>query len=296
MSSATMERRAEQSGMCPMPGDDNVAFQWVRIDKELALQFLRTNTRNRNMNKERVARYARDMREGQWWHGSVLNIGIDGIFQNGQHRLQAVVVSDTVHWFGIIKGLPERAQDTMDQGLTRSFGGQLRIRGEKNSNSLAALVRSLWFYKDIGRLAGTTAPRQPSITELSELLDEHPGTRGCIKKNEIWTGISGGYLGAFNYLAGIQNPEEVAEFLSILHGGGTMMGNPIRALQDRMSKEMARRDKPTTLTRTVFLIKTWNSWMKGEEARGLRWSPYGPLAEQVPLIYGCPILPRTRQG
>jgi hypothetical protein len=291
---AAAKQRAPQSNLCALPGDENVAFQWVRIDKQLALQFLQSNTRNRAMNKERVAKYARDMGAGQWWHGSVLNVGIDGIFQNGQHRLQAIVTSDTVHWFGIIRGLPERAQDTMDQGLSRTFGGQLAIRGVKNANSVAALTRSLWFYIEAGRLVGSNVSRQPSITELTELLEQHPAVHDCIMKREIWIGLSGGYLGAFKYLASMGQPEEANEFLSRLHGGGQLTGDPIRALQDRMTKDMQRRDRPNSVTRTAFLIKAWNAWLSGEEVKVLRWAPYGPSAEAMPLIDGCPIIPRTR--
>jgi hypothetical protein len=289
-------QRAQQSNLCHMPGDEVVAFQWVRIDKQLALQFLHSNVRNRPMNKERVERYARDMVSGQWWHGSVLNIGSDGIFQNGQHRLQAVVASDTVHWFGIIKGLPPRAQDTMDQGMVRQFSGQLRIRGEKNAVTLAAATRVVWFYIEAGHLTGGRVTRQPSITELSELLELNGALRDCLAKQGPFIGLSGGMVSGFRYLASMHDPDLASEFLSQVRTGGHELGDPIRALQDRLTVDMQKRDKPDSVTRSAFLIKTWNAWLKGVEVRNLRWAPFGPKAEPMPLIDGCPIIPRTKGG
>ena len=70
---------------------------WYKIDKTFATYLLGLNVNNyRNYNKGRVASWAEDMKNGKWIkNGETIVIGKNGIIQDGQHRLLAVLESDS---------------------------------------------------------------------------------------------------------------------------------------------------------------------------------------------------------
>lgn len=124
----------------------------VKINKELAAELQSLNfKRNRNMRPERIAGYAKEMKEGRWGL-STDAIGIDdeGNLINAQHRTGGVVMSDTEQKFLIVVGIPHDAVMYIDGGIRRNVSDQLKIANEDplyGNKGSASLVKAINYTK-----------------------------------------------------------------------------------------------------------------------------------------------------
>lgn len=94
-----------------------------------ALKWLEGNTHNRALRDRTVQRYARDMKAGQWrlTHQGIA-FGPDGTLLDGQHRLWAVVESDTAIKVMVARGVPADVQSVIDDNLPRSATDAIKLR------------------------------------------------------------------------------------------------------------------------------------------------------------------------
>ncbi len=77
------------------------------ISPTIAQSYLETMRFNRPLDPEQVSDYAKKMRSGEWNDLSrYLEFTTEGDFINGQHRLHAVIVSNTIQRFAVVRGLP----------------------------------------------------------------------------------------------------------------------------------------------------------------------------------------------
>ena len=102
-----------------------------RITPKKATQMLNANGTNRPMRPGVAEQYASDMREGRWTQCcDPIVIYENGDIASGQHRLWAVVESDTVQDFIVVRNLDRASGMNLDTGLKRSAIDGLRISGE----------------------------------------------------------------------------------------------------------------------------------------------------------------------
>lgn len=106
--------------------------EWEIVTPEIAAKWLAKNAKNnRKINEHIVGKYARMMANGDWDARGHDPIGFceDGFLQNGQHRLSAVIQSETSIPFPIARNLSKNAIEKLDQGKTRSVSNVAQIRG-----------------------------------------------------------------------------------------------------------------------------------------------------------------------
>jgi len=117
----------------------------LHVTPEIADQLLASNVRNRPLSISKVKEYAGQMRNGDWkYNGESIKISSDGIILDGQHRLQAVIMSKSPIVSEIIYNLPSDSFDTIDVGKQRSGGDIFAINGVQYANRTAALVNPLY--------------------------------------------------------------------------------------------------------------------------------------------------------
>ena len=120
-----------------------------------ALEILeRHNPRNRSVSEKTVQSYAIDMKNGRWTltHQGIA-LDVNGDLQDGQHRLWAVVFSDTPCKFWVFRDMPISTDqdgiemftmDSIDRGRIRTTGQQMQLcHGIKNGNVVAAALRGI---------------------------------------------------------------------------------------------------------------------------------------------------------
>lgn len=121
----------ETSPPSPIPEKPKAdEFELVTPDK--AREWLAKNAKNnRAINEHTVKKYARMMANGDWdarGHDPICFCE-DGFLQNGQHRLVAVIHSETSVWFPIARNLAKNSIEKLDQGKARSVTNVAQIRG-----------------------------------------------------------------------------------------------------------------------------------------------------------------------
>lgn len=101
--------------------NDKYPTTWEFVTPETAKDYLRHNIDNRPVRLLVVGRYAHDLRCDQFpttHHAIAFNS--DGILEDGQHRLNAIIKADKGMWLLVVRNLPPGTQEFMDRGIKRS--------------------------------------------------------------------------------------------------------------------------------------------------------------------------------
>ena len=98
------------------------------ITPKMAYEFLEGNTHNRTLRQNVVERYARDMKAGQWrlTHQAIA-FNAKKVLIDGQHRLWAVIESDTPTRFMVAFDAPDDSVGVIDSGVIRDDLDHLQL-------------------------------------------------------------------------------------------------------------------------------------------------------------------------
>lgn len=158
------------------------APEWCLITPEMAREWLKDlNTHNRRLNTNHVESLTRDMKAGHWEpNNNAIAFGIDKdgreVLLDGQHRLAAISRAGVPIPMMVARGLPMSAQGAMDIGRHRTYKDALHLADEKNSSTVAAVLRriALW---EAGSYKSSNATLKPTRAEMDELLEKYPDLR-----------------------------------------------------------------------------------------------------------------------
>ena len=141
--------------------------QWENVTPGKAKTLLNANRSNRTLRSGIVEKYANDMRAGAWTECiAPIVFYDDGDIADGQHRLWAVVESETTQRFLAVKGLDRKSGLNIDTGLARSLVDNARISGtnEHLSNELISIARAF-------QIGEKVAPAQLSNADKIALVE-----------------------------------------------------------------------------------------------------------------------------
>jgi hypothetical protein len=267
---------------------DGPTYEIVDITPDLATQWLRQNTHNRNLRERVVNGYAADMLAGAWVEdGQSIKFSVDGILLDGQHRLAALAQSGVTLRMLIVRDLPDTTQDTMDTGAKRTMADVLKLRGESYAITLAAgLLRvHQWKlgYRKTLKGAGST---HPTHRQLLNVLAEHPELRRSAEIAERVrkpAHLSGSVAALCHWLFVQIDESDCAFFFARLGDGAALLSDdPIYALRrvlENTSREKGRVDETHV---TALVIKGWNYFREGRSVQVLTYKPGGASPEKFP--------------
>lgn len=143
-----------------------------------ATEWLSKNEGNRTIRKRHVAMLVREMREGRWTvNGQGIVFADTGRLIDGQHRLEAVVQFGAPVLMMVTTGVKELAYGTLDQGVKRTAGDDLRALGVSNATQVASTVRLILLWeKGLSHKNGTLAK-----SEIADFIIEHPDIADSVK-------------------------------------------------------------------------------------------------------------------
>lgn len=147
----------------------NFSARVLPVCPDVARDWLKSNhPNNRALSKSRVRAYAADMVAGQW-HLSDQPISFDeeGRLVNGQHRLEAVILSRKEVNFLVVRGVAKEAMLVIDSGKRRTTDEQFRITGRQWPRGAGATVRR------IHQGIEYRAARALTDSEVTTWLDRH---------------------------------------------------------------------------------------------------------------------------
>lgn len=116
------------------------------ITPQKAEAWLNCNKQNRKMRDGVAEKYAADMKAGRWTTcPTPIAFYEDGDLADGQHRLWAIIDSDTPQIFPVVRGLSRADGLNIDIGLARTIVDNARISGADAdlSNELVSVGRAI---------------------------------------------------------------------------------------------------------------------------------------------------------
>ena len=283
---------------------DEVRLVLEEVTPERALDLLVGNTDNRNVRTAVVNAYARDMKNGLWraGQGEPVHIGPDGTIGNGQHRLMAILESETAVLLPMLYA-PLEWRMSADQGIKRTFADVLRMNHhEGNPNQLAAAVRYVWEYRRVGIFGtgGHTVVRansdkpeylgKPTVAELEAVYKKEKG----LSESLVWIArlrdagvpIFPSLYATLDYLFREVDWDDAEEFGEKLWKGDELPKlHPILALR-RVMQNPSRPHRARA--QAALVIKAWNGYRQGEDVQLLVWRAGGSHPEPFPHIDGMP--------
>ncbi len=124
-------------------------FTKVLVTPEKAKRYLLSNVQNRALIGNYVRSYRDLMLRGKWGYNPAdpIVFDVNGRLINGQHRLNAVVESDTSQYFDIVINAPRNSYIYMDCGKMRSMADVFTYNGVKNAKASSSIIKSYYALK-----------------------------------------------------------------------------------------------------------------------------------------------------
>ena len=255
----------------------------ITVTPEIAKQWLERNENNRILNTHRVQRYAEDMANGSWQvTGDAIRFSKSGKLLDGQHRLWACVKSNSNFDTVVYTGLPEDSQMLMDQGMARSKGSQLTLRGYKNGAILSSAALTFW-RMERGRTTVFARATSPSNSDMLMTIEEN---QDIVTRLEQFMAIKptpglkvqqGSLIAMYTYMARHDESKANAFIEGYLTGVNLPPGSPALALRERVFQY---RQKGWKILHTDFLTWAAYAWKAFLQNRPLsRIAPKNPLPE-----------------
>jgi hypothetical protein len=264
-----------------------------------AQKWLEGNVDNRSLREARVLQHSQVLQRGEWeLTGDAIVFDADGTLLNGQHRLSAVVVTGIQARFVILRGVPAKAQEVFDSGLSRTLGDQLQRRGVPYYTYVSSAL--FWLhrlaYAEQTGIAHYAEPSQrPSFRQLlalyehnKELVDEAPKIGKHVNNLKVRAGAT---LALYHRLKEIDDSnidEEVDLFFQKWLTGEDLKANDaIYRLREWTLDDAAKRHtrgRAPDYRYAAYVLTAWNKWRDGEPIRQLKWvySPSTRSAWPIP--------------
>ncbi len=138
----------------------------VSVSPEIAKEYLLRNKNNRPIDRSNVLYYAFEMLEGRWKLTSqTISVDVNGNLLNGQHRLLAVIESDTTQEFLIAYDEPTENFGLLDKGKVRSTADFFHYKNVNNYVTISAIVKSLYLINQRG-YAGSVSDKSAKVDAL----------------------------------------------------------------------------------------------------------------------------------
>lgn len=234
------------------------------------------NNHNRRVSPNVVARYARDMTNGDWLlNGDAVRFAADGTLLDGQHRLHAIAKAGVTIQTVVVWNLPVEAQATMDDGRKRTMANVLELAERPQSAKTVASIlrRAILWERGVVSTGGSAAP---SKSEMQRYLDEHPevveaATVAEHIRNSRGIRCAASTLGLAYYLFAAKSKPMADQFFDSLRtGAGLEETSPILVLRNKLVAEGSTRlatEQPEVLG---WFIKAWNAHRAGRGIKLLR--------------------------
>ena len=257
----------------------------VEIDPAMAKRMLERNTDNRPLKMAQVEFYAQQMRDGKWkFTGEPISYSNKRLV-NGQHRLQAIIASDTTQPFLVIEGLEDDVFDVMDTGKNRSASDVLANYGLKSYTALAAISSFVIRFQKNNSLSGAGTSGRKRITNQEVLkfaLANHEALKESVRIGYHYDAsvLSRSVIGGLHFIFAQKNKKQADEFFTKLRTGcDPKTDNQIHTLRNTFYQNAMSNKKYTANTKVILTIKAWNAFRDKQEVRRYSIGPKESMPE-----------------
>jgi hypothetical protein len=252
----------------------DLSFRGIQISVSIeeftvtdAVEALVSTALNRPMSRPNVARIAASIKRGEWiFNGETVVFDAANNLIQGQHRMHAVIATETPIVCLVVRGIDAKAFMTFDSGKVRSAPDALAIDGHKNVNRLAAGARCY-----LRLTEGQSSKNMMTPTRLLEVVKAHP-------ELEKWTSLIGPGKGFVpSMIVGVLTRAEELHphidyetFLNgVTSGVGLTQENPAYLLRERfMSRKLGQVFSEDM--NTALCVKAINAFTTGTRMKLLK--------------------------
>lgn len=261
----------------PLDFGDGVTVGRVEVTPELAAAWLKRNTHNRSISDNTVRGYVRDVLADDWpFTGDPVRFSDDGVLLDGQHRLKALVKTETTMTMLVVSGLGVRTQEYMDGGRKRSPFDVLAIEKIPNYTAVASVARLALRWNPGGMWVegrGTSLVGESKVTtaQIMSFVREHEGIHEAARVGlAVYNAIPGSrpsVIGAAFLRAAMLEDGvfPAAEWFKRLETGvGLETGSPILALRDGLIRSRLEKLSNPQVPQLWKVVRAWNATRDGQ--------------------------------
>lgn len=235
----TSSKPRVQTSDTTLIGDMTIKVKWVAITPAIAVEWLKKNHQNRTVNKKKIERHAKAMKAGHWkiTHQGIA-FDVNGLLIDGQHRLEAIVLSGVTITMLVTSGLAPIARAALDTGDPRGPHHLISIIGINGvSRSDSALISKC---VNMIRSGAYNETGKQEWEELkAHILRYRAGIRWAAEKcstpsnKTIGVLRSGPVLGAFIF-AYPHNPDAISALFDVFEPGNFQGKRSLQLLRDHV--------------------------------------------------------------
>jgi hypothetical protein len=248
------------------------------VTPNVAKEMLNRNFNNRRLNESHVRFLSNQMKDNKWlFDGQPIRFDIHSRLLDGQHRLNAIVESETSQDFLIISGLPEETFQVMDTGKNRNGSDAFSILGHDNSAAIAAAITFIIRFKK-GKFRKASGSDKVSNSDLLEWAKQNPSIHEDVKKSvkfyrEFNKVLPLSIISSLYFIMKEIDTLYADDFIRKLCTGlGLEEGSPISFLRKKLTEDKLNTAKLPMQDKLALIIKGWNLYRKGETCVFIRWN------------------------
>lgn len=234
----------------------------VLVTPAMAAAWLkRRPAHQRPLSQSRTKMYASDMKDGLWVNnGHPIVFDRDGHLIDGQHRLEACVLSGCGFRSDVRTLVDPASYKTMDFNMSRTLGHVRAIEGRANYNTLAAAEGWLYKYRH-GQMRVASSVTRVAVQKFvdekedAKLLDRAAAMGMAAKK----IAPSGAMAFCYYVFSKIDDEAAALFFDGLVNGDQLKRGEPLHQLRERLIR-MKREDLAMRTVDIIELtIRAWNN-------------------------------------
>lgn len=249
------------------------------VTPDLAKSMLEKNVSNRPINNPNVDQLVAEIGRGNFHQtGESIKFAKDGSLLDGQHRLLAIIKSQTPVELLVVRGLDNESFKYMDTGRVRMASDVLAIEGIENSAKLAAMINFIIGY-DRGVYGGSHRRKRGSGKITNAMVVEYAQKHLTSLKDSYGFGwgkgkhlIGGTMIASLHYIFKQIHEGNADDFINkLVDGTNLTKGSPIFLLRERFIHDSKNKRKMQPAEKVGLICKAWNLYRKGEPVKVLRW-------------------------
>ena len=252
---------------CIERGKSGVFSEIASLNPGLANVIEQRNPDNRSIRQTKVDQYASDMRSGRWaFNGEPIIISDDGLLNDGQHRVRALIDANICLPFLFVFGLPRETRLTLDQGSARSASDYLGMGGVENAATAASIARQLLAFEASDAKALPT--KGVTNAEVLERTHSDAGIKDAAHY-AVTVGrhaqqyVAATTIGLCFYLFSEIDELDAKEFLvQVSKGVDLKPGSPALAVRERLLA-VGKSRQP----KAAVLFRGWNFFRRGMKVK-----------------------------
>lgn len=256
------------------------------VTPDVARWLLELNTDNRPLSESAVRRFREILQQGRWINtGEPVIVSTEGILNDGQHRLTAIMRTGIPAVIDIRFGIERQAFKVTGTGTRRTAGNVLAMGGHKMATAQAGIARLLAIH-DLGLMAQHNIRVDTDV--ILQTTAENPlieRVAALIKGTKFAPARSGPFAMVMVLAARNAPWDKVAEFAGIA-AGGLCEREEIgpRRLHVRLRDEALSRNRISQLDVAILTVKAWNAWAEGRDVTTLKINDADRASATFPRI------------